>query len=197
MTGTGLLTERCDPYGIESTVRLAGGLFPDSQMGRYVWYCTERAEARFRYVCKGGVYGFRRENDGVIGSAYECAGGHTGPVMPLCRRHQRDLAVGPPEPGWHADKKTPYGQIGGTKSNEMCPACTVGKGTVAESEIRGRMETANALQQQLSAIQTMPVFLAPQAARLQAMLDRERAALDEFHERGLIHKCPLKLVEVS
>jgi len=197
MTGTGLLTERCDPYGIESTVKLMGGLYPENMMGRHIWYCTERAEARFRYVCKGGDYGFRRQNDGGLVQAFHCDGGHQGVVMPLCRRHQRDLAVGPPKPGWSADRKTPYGQVGGTVSHEMCPACTVGKGSRWEGEIRGRMENADALQQELARLQIAPAFLMPQAARIQAMLDQERARLDELHQLGVIHRCPLKLVEVS
>jgi len=194
---TGLLTDQCDPYGIESTVKLLGGLVGPEHMGKHVWYCGKRAEGRFRYVCRGGAYGFRRQADGGLIEAYECPGGHTGVVMPLCRTHQRDLAVGPPQPGWHADRKTPYGQIGGTKSNEMCPACTVGKGTRWESEIRGRMEAANALQQQLAALQVTPFPLLDRMARVQSMLDAERARLDELNERGVIHRCPLKLVEVS
>jgi hypothetical protein len=197
MPATGLLTQRCDPYGIESTVRLMGGLFPENQMGRYIWYCAERAEARFRYVCTGGDYGFRRQNDGGLVEAHHCQGGHQGVVMPLCRKHQRDLAVGPPQPGWHSDLKTPYGQIGGTKSNEMCPACTVGRGTRWEQEIRDRMDAANTLQQQLSALMCLPLPLMSRMTELERLLDAERGHLNELHERGIIHKCPLKLVEVS
>jgi hypothetical protein len=198
MPGTGLLTQRCDPYGIESgSVKLAGGLFPENMMGRYVWYCTERAEGRFRYVCTGGDYGFRRANDAGIVNAYHCDGGHKGQVMTLCRKHQRDLTIGPPEPGWHSDLKTPYGQIGGTKSNEMCPACTVARGTAWDQEVRGRMDTANELQSRLSALMSMPVALIPQITELERLLNVERGHLSELHERGIIHKCPLKLVEVS
>lgn len=186
-----LLLDRCDPYGIESTVKLFGGMFDEKHMGRYIWYCTERAEARFRYMCTGGDYGFRRQNDGGLINAYHCDGGHKGPAMPLCRKHQRDLAVGPPAPGWSADKTTPYGQVGGTKSNEMCPACA------CPPRARSLMEDAERLQQEMARLVYAGLDVSVAFLRLQSQQDQVRAALDELHERGIAHKCPLKLVEVS
>jgi hypothetical protein len=191
---TGLLTERCDPYGAESSIKLMGGTIPENQVGKYHWYCRERATGRFRFYCKGGEYGFRRANDQGIVTAYQCPGGHTGVVMPLCRVHQRELSVGPPKPGFDASYR-PFGQVGGTKANELCPACALGKGTGHEQQIRDAMERANALQQQISTM--MYIGLIGEVARLQSEQDKQRAILSEMHERGFTHRCPLILREVS
>ena len=209
MTGnTGLLTARCDPYGIESTVKLFGGMFPEKMMGRYIWYCAERAQARYQYVCTGGDYGFRRANDGQPVTATHCDGGHKGVVMPLCGRHARELAAGPPRPGFTADRKTPFGQVGGTVSNELCPRCAM------PDEARALTDKANELQDKMTRVQYAMLGsgllvstvrtpdgqihdLAAEFARLQAEQDQYRARLDELHERGIIHKCPLRLTEVS
>lgn len=189
---TGLLTERCDPYGIESTVKLAGGLYPQSMMGKHIWYCQNTAQARYRLICTGGTYGFRRANDGAPVPAYECPGGHQGVVMPLCSTHARELAVGPPKPGWNRDRTVPHGQVGGTKANELCPKCAV-----PTPEVKDMMDHADALQQYLSRLQTAPVALLAQIADAERQLNDVRARIDELAEQGFIHRCPLKLVEVS
>jgi hypothetical protein len=186
-----LLHERCDPFGAESSVRLAGGLFADNMVGKIMWHCAERAEARYRMICTGGDYGFTRSPGQGIIAAYHCPGGHKGQVMPLCPTHAREFTVGPPRPGFTADKRTPYGQVGGTKANEMCPACA------APPDARPLMTQAETLNQEMSVYMSMGLGMSPAFLRLQSQQDQVRAALDELHERGLIHKCPLKLVEVS
>jgi len=190
---TGLLTDQCDPFGIESSVRLMGGMYPEKYMGRNIWYCGRRAVSRHRFSCKGGEYGFRRANDGGLIEAYHCPGGHTGPVMPLCPGHIRELSVGPAPPGWNADRTVPHGQVGGTKANEMCPACAYGKD--AGDEGKDLVAKADELQQQMAQMQI--IGLLGEFAKLQAVQDQVRARLDELHERGIMHKCPLRLVEVS
>lgn len=194
---TGLLTARCDPYGIESTVKLLGGMYDEKHMGKNIWYCPERAVSRHRLVCAGGNYGFRAANDGGLVKAHRCDGGHQGVEMPLCALHIRELAAGPPPPGWSKDKRTPYGQVGGTKANEMCPAC------MWPPEAKALQERADFLHQQISQVQVMAMqtgILGFGARRLTAMeseQDQVRARMDELHQQGIIHKCPLKLVEVS
>lgn len=72
MTGTGLLTQRCDPYGAENgQIRLLGGLAPPSQVGRIMWHCENRADA--------GLF------------RMECQHGHRGEPMPLCVSHRLEI----------------------------------------------------------------------------------------------------------
>lgn len=189
MGNTGLLTQRCDPFGAESRILLAGGLHPENHVGKVMWHCPERAIARYRMICTGGTYGFRRSPGAGIVPAYHCPGGHKGQVMPLCLKHVRDFTTGPPRPGFTRDLRTPVGQVGGTRATDLCPACAF------PPEARVLSERADYLNQQMAKAQAyglMTVF-----ARLQADQDTVRARLDELNESGRIHKCPLILREVS
>lgn len=188
MTGTGLLTERCDPYGAESSIRLLGGTIDEKHKGKYNWYCAKRAEARFRFVCTGGTYGFRAANDGGVLSGYHCDGGHKGPVMPLCRTHQYEFGAGPPKPGFDSSMR-PYGVVGGTKANEMCPACAM------PPEARALQEEADRLNQQIAQAQIFGLI--GRAAALEAQQNVIREQLTLLYHTGRVHRCPLKLVEVS
>lgn len=62
-TPGGLIGQRCDPYGAESQIKLMGGLYPESYLGRHMWHCPRLAAGRFRMVCPHA---------------------HRGQVMPLC-----------------------------------------------------------------------------------------------------------------
>jgi hypothetical protein len=203
MTGnTGLLTQRCDPFGAENErPQLLGGVMGDNMIGKIMWRCEEQAIGRYRMVCTGGDYGFRAQNDGGLIKAYHCDGGHKGQVMPLCKSHVRDFTVGPPKAGYTRDLKTPVGQIGGTVANELCPACAY------PPEARQLSEVADRLQQEMSAIMARPLhnlgIMTEMAKNRQAfsVLERRqdvvRARLDELHQTGRVHKCPLTLREVS
>jgi hypothetical protein len=68
---TGLLRAKCDPYGAESQVRLVGGVFPESQVGRIMWHCSNYSDGRFRAVCERGH--------------------KSGIVMELCYSHVRSI----------------------------------------------------------------------------------------------------------
>ena len=199
---TGLLTDRCDPYGIESAVKLFGGVYPDTMMGRYVWYCTERAEARFRLICTGGDYGTRMAPDGGTVAAYHCDGGHKGPPMPLCRKHQRELGT----PGYarprplksreydaegHEQHWAPGSQVGGSKANEVCPACAM------PPDARSLNDQAGYLAGEIGRYISLGMELASPVLRMRQDLERVRVRLDELNQSGRVHKCPLKLVEVS
>lgn len=210
MSGTGLLTERCNPYGTEGdgSVQLAGGLYPASMMGNKIWYCGSRAAGVYRMTCTGGEYGFRRANDSGPVPAFHCAGGHQGQPMPLCDAHAEEFSARMYQAAkvlarpWHDGEGheqwwNPRDRVGGPRANEMCPACLTGRGTPWHERIRDRMETADALQAELSRYQVMPVALLSRIAELERQLNAVRGDLDELHERGIIHKCPLKLVEVS
>lgn len=198
MTGnTGLLKGLCDPFGAESKIRLMGGLFDDKHLGKYMFYCDKPVVGRYRLVCQGGYYGFRPANDGGTVYGHRCDGGHAGDDMPLCKTHALEGMYGPPKPGWNADMTVPHGQVGGTKWNEMCPRC------IAPPEAKPLMESAERLQQEISAMRVGPMSmvmsgeLMRKMQRMEQQQDRLRARLDELHQTGRIHKCPLKLVEVS
>jgi hypothetical protein len=185
---TGLLTQRCDPFGAESEIKLLGGMYPEAMNGKQHWFCKQPAAGRFRMICTGGDYGFRRGNDGGLVKATHCDGGHRGQIMPLCRSHVSEFSVGPPPPGFDKSMR-PRGRVGGTKANELCPACAF------PPEARELTEKANHLQGRLSQLQAFGLM--GEMARLQAEQDQVRARLDELHESGRIHKCPLILREVS
>lgn len=186
---TGLLTERCDPYGAESRIQLMGGLADESQVGKYHWYCKESAAGRFRMVCRGGDYGERRSPDGGLVAAYHCDGGHKGQVMALCTIHVAEFSQGPPPPGFDRSYR-PVGQVGGTKANEMCPAC------MWPPEARSLQGEADALQQEMARYEVMGMGLVIPGSMVRQM-DDLRSRLGELAATGRVHKCPLRLVEVS
>jgi hypothetical protein len=189
---TAILTQRCDPFGMETErygEKIAGGLYGPESAGKYKWHCEEAVTGRYRMVCTGGDYGFRRANDSELVPAYHCDGGHRGQVMNLCAIHVRQFSVGPRAPGWNKDKTVPHGIVGGTVANELCPPCA------APPEAREHMARADFLQAQLSAMVIHGIM--SRVVAIESELNQVRCRLDELHERGIIHKCPLKLVEVS
>lgn len=157
MTGTGLLTLRCDPYGAESRIQLLGGLYPEQMNGRHHWYCDNRADARYRMVCTGGTYGLST-----------CPGGHKGQVMPLCAAHRSEI---------------------GRRQSGLCPRCcwppqALGwheAGQAAERELRLALQAGSP----------------QQVAAAQRKMERAGARLQELWVAGIVHKCPLRLEEVS
>jgi hypothetical protein len=192
MTGnTGLLTSRCDPFGAESRIQLLGGMYGEQHRGKHMWHCSNRAAGRYRMVCQGGDYGHQLSPGQGLVSAFHCDGGHKGQVMPLCTVHVREFTVGPPKPGYTRDLKTPVGQVGGTKANEMCPAC------MWPPEARTLQEQADDLQQRMSVLVVTGLDLTGDFLRLKAAQDRVRGRMDELFASGRVHKCPLKLTEVS
>jgi hypothetical protein len=192
MTGnTGLLTARCDPFGAESRIQLLGGMYDEKNRGKYMWHCDQRAAGRYRMICQGGDYGHQLSPGQGLVAAYHCDGGHKGQVMPLCTTHAREFTVGPPKPGYTRDLRTPVGQIGGTKANEMCPAC------MWPPEARTLQEQADDLQQRMSVLIVMGLDLTGDFVRLQVAQDRVRGRMDELFASGRVHKCPLQLIEVS
>lgn len=185
---TGLLTQRCDPFGAESSIRLLGGMYPESMNGNKHWYCDRPSIGRYRMICTGGEYGFRRAADGGLIAAYHCEGGHRGQIMTLCKIHVNEFSDGPAKPGFDSSMR-PYGTVGGTKANELCPACAF------PPEAHALTEQANALNAEIGRYITYGLMA--QVAKLTAIQDQVRARLDELHESGRVHKCPLVLREVS
>jgi len=169
MTGnTGLLTARCDPYGAESGIRLLGGMFPENQVGRIKWHCQAPAVARFRMVCTGGRYGARIAPGSELEAGYACEGGHRGQPMPLCESHWRSIS---------------------RRQAGLCPACAF------PPVARELTEALQARQADMHNAFTLG-FLAA-AARLGAAVEDLTNQMTELSQRGIIHRCPLILVEVS
>jgi hypothetical protein len=69
---TGLIRAKCDPYGSESAIRLVGGVYPESHVGRIMWHCGNYSDGRFRAECQ--------------------LGHKSGIVMPLCYSHVRSIS---------------------------------------------------------------------------------------------------------
>jgi hypothetical protein len=198
MSNTGILTGFCDPYGAESKIRLMGGIVGDNHLGQHMWYCDQRPIGRYLLVCKGGYYGSRRAYDGGLVYGTKCDGGHqSSEPMPLCKRHVLEGLHGPPAPGWNADKTVPHGVVGGTSWNKMCPRC------VAPPEARTLMDTADRMQQELARLKTGPMSMVMSGEllrkfqRLEQQQQQVSSRLDELNQIGVVHKCPLTLVEVS
>lgn len=167
MTGTGLLTARCDPYGAESRIQLMGGLYPESHNGPRHWHCAERADARYRMECTGGEYGQRLSPSGLV-AATSCPGGHRGQVMPLCAGHRREIA---------------------RRQAGLCPACAY---PPVARVLTTRLEELQPEIHRLMATGDMAGL-----ARATLLFDDLRGQMDELVARGVVHKCPLKLVEMS
>jgi hypothetical protein len=124
--------------------------------------------------------------------AYECPGGHKSKnTIDVCKLHLREFNEGPAKAGWSRDKTVSWGQVGGTKANECCPAC------VAPPEARGYMEQATALHQMLSQYETFGLGFAPEALKIRAAMDGVAAQIDELRIRGIVHRCPMQMIEVS
>lgn len=163
-----LLTERCDPYGAESRIQLLGGMLHERHVGRIMWHCSERATARYRMMCTGGQYGKRLAPDGGQVPAYTCDGGHTGQVMPLCSAHVAEI---------------------GRRQSGLCPRCAFPE---EAAQLYGALNAAHMAYSQVMAIGDWS-----QGARIMADIELGRARMDEMTALGMIHKCPLVLVEVS
>lgn len=168
-SNTGLLTARCDPYGAESQIRLLGGMYPESWNGNIHWHCSKQARARYRMTCTGGEYGQRVAADGGILPVHICDGGHVGVIMPLCDDHRRGIAK---------------------RQSDMCPACMWPP--------QGRMLQEQADYLQMAIAQRRGDWArAGEIAGLMSQLDQVIAGFNHLMERGIVHKCPLRLIEVS
>ena len=73
------------------------------------------------------------------------------------------------------------------RQSDLCPRCAY------PPAARGMQERADALQLQMQAARGDW----PQLAALQAGLDQVTARFAELMELGIVHKCPLRLIEVS
>lgn len=165
---SGLLLARCDPYGAESSVNLLGGMYPESHLGRIMWHCPDRATARYRMTCTGGVYGERPAKDGGTLPGFICPGGHSGQVMPLCDNHRRAIA---------------------RRQAGLCPACAWPPAARVLTEVLERTQT------EIQA--ALALGMHADARRLISQFEGMQARMNELLTIGSVHRCPLELAEVS
>ena len=143
---SGLLLQRCDPFGYESggPKHLEGGFYQTNALGPHLWHCTARADARYRYICRCG---------------------HKGRDAWLCNGH--------------------VGMIRQRMSG-VCPPCAH---PPAEMEIQAQMQGVR----QRAAVGMSAVALAALEGQLWVLQDR----LNTLVAKGIVHRCPVQLVEVS
>ncbi len=166
---TGLLRQLCDPYGAESRIQLLGGMYPESHVGRIMWHCGKPADAgRFRMTCTGGAYGYRTTPGMGIVTAWQCPGGHKGQPMPLCVGHRRELA---------------------RRQAGLCPACAW------PPQARTLTEALERCQADMHQAMRLGYLVA--AAKLGDTFADLTAQMNELNERGIVHRCPLRLEEIS
>lgn len=166
---SGLLTTRCDPYGAESAIKLLGGMYPENQVGRIMWHCSNRAVGRFYMECIGGRYGTRTTGSGLLEAGYVCDGGHrSSDSMPLCVAHRKSIA---------------------RRQADLCPACAF---PARARELQQALESRQA--DMHTAFQS---GLLVAAAKLGAAMDDLMMQMNELSQLGIIHRCPLRLIEVS
>ena len=200
MSGTGLLVGRCDPYGAESRIQLFGGIYPEAMRGKHMWHCEERPVGRFRMVCRGGEYGQRQAPDGGMVPAFVCEGNHAGQPMDLCHLHVKEFSsfsYDRPKPlksieydaAGHPQHWAPGSVVGGSRANEVCPRCAM------PPEARSLQEEIDPLVQRYAV--AAAYGLLAECAKIESELGGKRAEFDMLVLQGKVHKCPLRLVEVS
>jgi hypothetical protein len=171
VTGTAVVTRRCNPYGHETggPRHLLGGMYgPEYEGDKYKWTCERRAEGRYRMTCRCG---------------------HRGQEMWLCGPGTETGTSSEGATTWHHPGHVAEIQ---KRASDSCPKC------LYPEEARMWAEVAERSQMELAYLEQIPGYvLSPQARSLRRQLDGARTRLDELNATGAVHKCPLTLTEVS
>lgn len=142
---SGMLLERCDPFGAESRMTgLEGGFYGPEHLGAHMWHCQARADGRFRMRCKCG---------------------HRGKKVYLCYGHARMFRH---------------------RMAGVCPPCVH---PAKEIELQAAMQATR------DRAYRTPTLAVLEAA--ESHLWDLQAQLNELVERGIVHRCPIVLEEVS
>lgn len=187
MAGT-LLLERCNPYGAETggPKRVMGGLYgagsaatpgmdlPDS-VAQGEWTCAQQAQVRAYLICGCG---------------------HRGQPMPLC--------------SWH-DEIVDHAEFVGGVTRRVSDVIRV-RGHYEEIQRRqagacvrcmypgdfaAAHKTIEAYQGELAYLYDIGAWYSSQARAARAKIESVVASFDEGIERGQIHRCPMRLIQVS
>jgi hypothetical protein len=191
MAGT-LLLERCNPYGAETggPQRVMAGLYgarsaatPDDTLPLNVqqgeWLCPQQAQVRVKMTCRCG---------------------HAGRIMPLC--------------SWH-DEITEHGEMVAGTIRKVAGVIRV-RGHFEEIQRRqagacvrcmypasgGRdfaaaHKTIEAYQGELAYLHDLGAWYSAQARNARQKIEDIVASFDEGIARGIIHRCPMRLIAIS
>lgn len=143
--GSGVLVQRCNPFGGTSPRHLEGGFYGLAHLGPHLWECHARAEGRYRYRCR-------------------------------CGHRSR-------EPQWLCPGHV---YMMRKRMSGVCPPCVH---PPREVEIQTGMQ---AIRDTAHLHPTLPAL----DAAYTRLWDLQHE-LDELVERGIVHRCPLVLEEVS
>jgi len=192
MAGT-LLLERCNPYGAETggPRRVMGGLYgpgsartlddtlPENvQQGE--WVCPQQAQVHAFLIC-----------------AHE----HKGPVMALCSWHEEivehaEMVAGTTRKVADVVKvRGHYEEIqrrqAGACVRCLYPSVPGGRDFAAEHK------QIEAIQGQLAYLNDVGAWYSARAQGLRQRIEDIVATFDEANARGIIHRCPMRLIQVS
>lgn len=188
-----LLLERCNPYGAETggPRMVMGGLYgpgsartPDETLPLNVqqgeWLCPQQAQVRAYLIC---------------------ACGHKGQPMPLCSWHDEITEVSGGFVGGQWRKETRLVRVRGhyeeilRRQAGACVRCLypAGHGYDYAADHKG----IEAVQGQLAYLHDIGAWYSAEARRMRQKIEDMVRSFDEGIDRGRIHRCPMRLIQVS
>lgn len=187
-----LLLERCNPYGAETggPKRVMGGLYgpgsaatpgmdlPDN-VAQGEWSCPQQAQVRAYLICRCG---------------------HRGQVMPLCSWHDELVEHGEMVGGVTRRVSEVIRQRGHFEEIErrQAGACIRCMYPAADGrDFAAAHKTIEAYQGELAYLYDRGAWYSAQAKAARRKIEDIVASFDEGISRGLIHRCQMRLVQVS
>jgi len=191
MAGT-LLLERCNPYGAETggPRRVMGGLYgpgsartPDMDLPENVaqgeWLCPQQAQVRAYLICRCG---------------------HRGQPMPLCSWHDEIIEHGEMVAGSYrkvtsvARTRGHYEEIQRRQAG-ACVRCLYP--SAGGRDFAAAHKSIEAWQGELAYLHDIGAWYSAQARRARQKIEDIVASFDEGIAQGIIHRCPMRLIQVS
>jgi hypothetical protein len=187
-----LLLERCNPYGAETggPRHVMGGLYgprsaatPDDTLPENVqqgeWLCRQQAQVRAYLLCRCG---------------------HRGRVMPLCSWHDEISERGEMIAGTTRKIATVVRVRGHYEEiqRRQAGACIRCLYPAADGrDFAAAHKTIEAYQGELAYLNDMGAWRSAQARNARQKIEDIVAGFDEGIARGIIHRCPMRLIQVS
>lgn len=187
-----LLLERCNPYGAETggpRVVMGGlhgpgsaatpGLDLPDNVAQGEWLCPQQAQVRVKMTCRcghdGRVMALCSWHDEIVYHG-EMAGGTTRRVSSVVRSHGH------------------YEEIQRRQAGQ-CLRCAYPAGP--GYDFAADYKTIMAWQGELAYLRDIGAWYSRRAGEVQQKITDIVAGFDEGIARGQIHKCPLRLIQVS
>lgn len=192
--GATLLMGRCNPYGAETggVKRVLGGLYgprsaetPGAGLpaaaAQGEWACKNRAQVRCRFVCRCG---------------------HTGHVMELCSWHDEDNWRGEAVGGTFRQVRETIRVRGHfeeiqKRQADFCPRCGFPPNGADGVDYAALHKAVQVWQAELSALVARGKWHHPDAQRIRLTIEDASKQYDQGIARGIVHRCPGKLIPVS